>query len=77
MQSVHKKQFKVKKKKKKQEKRRREENGKEGEVHHKNPGIYNIHCSDYAWVDLAELRMRWNPEKNMMKKVTSTLMKAG
>ena len=31
----------------------------------------------YAWIDLDELRMRWNPEKKMRKKVTSILMKAG
>jgi len=31
----------------------------------------------YALIDPDELRMRWNPEKKMMKKVTSKLMKAG
>jgi len=30
-----------------------------------------------TWVDLDALRMRWNPEKKMRKKVTSKLMKAG
>ena len=28
-------------------------------------------------IDLDELRMRWNPEKKMRKKVTSKLMKTG
>jgi hypothetical protein len=28
-----------------------------------------ISVGGYAWIDLDELRMRWNPEKKMMKKV--------
>jgi hypothetical protein len=32
---------------------------------------------DYVLIDLDELRMRWNPEKKMRKKVTSKLMKTG
>jgi len=31
----------------------------------------------YVLIDLDELRMRWNPEKKMRKKVTSKLMKTG
>lgn len=53
------------------------ENKREGERGRNKILISSRTVGGYALIDLDELRMRWNPEKKMMKKVTSKLMKAG